>query len=159
MLVQSSIVLLVEDNPNDLELTLHALDRGRCANRIDVARDGAEACEYLFCEGRYADRDPTDGPRLIMLDIKLPLVTGIEVLRRIKADPRTRHCPVVMLTSSAEDSDLTACYDLGANSYIVKPVDIDRFFEAINEIGLYWLVLNRADHVVVKSLARTADSP
>lgn len=152
-------MLLVEDNPNDLELTLHALDGGKCANRIDVARDGAEALEYLFCEGRYADRDPADEPRLILLDIKLPLVTGIEVLRRIKADHRTRHYPVVMLTSSAEDSDLTTCYDLGANSYIVKPVDIDRFFDAINEIGMYWLVLNRADRVVDPMASTAADSP
>jgi two-component system response regulator len=158
MIVQPSTVLLVEDNPNDLELTLHALDLGKCANRIDVTRDGVEACEYLFCEGRYADRDPADEPRLIMLDIKLPLVTGIEVLRRIKADHRTRHLPVVMLTSSAEDSDLSTCYDLGANSYIVKPVDIDRFFDAINEIGMYWLVLNRADHAAVP-VGRTSGSP
>lgn len=151
-------MLLIEDNPNDLELTLHALERGRCANRIDVARDGAEACEYLFCEGRHAGRDPADEPRLVMLDIKLPLVTGIEVLRRIKADPRTRHLPVVMLTSSAEDCDLSACYDLGANSYIVKPVDIDRFFDAINDIGMYWLVLNRADHTAGPA-GRGADPP
>jgi two-component system response regulator len=158
MLVQKSTVLLVEDNPDDLELTLHALERGRCANRIDVARDGAEACEYLFCEGRYAERDPADEPRLIMLDIKLPLITGIEVLRRIKADPRTHHLPVVMLTSSAEDSDLSASYDLGANSYIVKPVEIDRFFDAINDIGMYWLVLNRSDHAV-ESSTRGTDPP
>jgi two-component system response regulator len=158
VIVQPSTVLLVEDNPNDLELTLHALRLGKCANRIDVARDGAEAVEYLFCEGRYAARDIADEPRLIMLDIKLPLLTGIEVLRRIKADPRTRHLPVVMLTSSAEDSDLNICYDLGANSYIVKPVEIDRFFEAISEIGMYWLVLNRADRVA-DPLAHAADSP
>jgi two-component system response regulator len=135
-------VLLVEDNPNDLELTQRALSRGRFVNRVDVARDGAEALDYLFCRGVHSGRDPADMPRVVLLDIKLPLVGGIEVLEHIRADERTRRLPVVMLTSSAEDRDLTACYRLGANSFIVKPVDIDQFFAAIQQVGLYWLVLN-----------------
>jgi two-component system response regulator len=145
MIIRPPTVLLVEDDPNDLELTLHALGRGKCANRIDVARDGAEALEYLFREGRHAGRDADEEPRLILLDAKLPLISGIEVLRRIKSDPATRHLPVVMLTSSAEDVDLKACYDLGVNSYIVKPVDIEHFFDAIANVGVYWLVLNSPD--------------
>jgi two-component system, response regulator len=138
-------VLLVEDNPDDLELAQLAFRRGRFANPIDVARDGSEALDHLFCEGRYADRDPSDEPRLVLLDIKLPLVDGIDVLRTIKADTRTRHVPVVMLTSSAEDRDLHACYELGANSYIVKPVDMEQFLSAVQNIGLYWLLLNQTD--------------
>jgi two-component system, response regulator len=137
-------VLLVEDDPNDLELALHAFERGRFDNVV-VARDGVEALEYVFREGRHADRDPEEGPRVVLLDVKLPLVDGIEVLRRLKTDPDTHRIPVVMLTSSAEDRDLQACYELGANSYIVKPVEIERFFIAIQEIGLYWLVLNQPD--------------
>jgi two-component system response regulator len=140
-----STVLLVEDNPDDLELALNALNRGGLASRIDVARDGAEALDYLFRRDAYADRNPADHPKVIMLDIKLPLVDGIDVLKAIRADPQTRAIPVVMLTSSAEDRDLKACYDLGANSYIVKPVDIKQFFAAIQQMGAYWLVLNRQE--------------
>ena len=135
----SNRVLLVEDNPDDLELARLAFERGRFARSIDVARDGAEALDYLF--GPAA----TDPPQVVLLDIKLPLVDGIDVLRRIKADPRTRHIPVVMLTSSAQDRDLHACYELGANSYIVKPVDMEQFMSAVNSIGLYWLGLNLTD--------------
>lgn len=138
-------VLLVEDNPDDLELAQLAFRRGRFANTIDVARDGSEALDHLFCEGRHAGRDPSDEPRLVLLDIKLPLVDGIDVLRTIKGDPRTKHIPVVMLTSSAEDRDLHACYELGANSYIVKPVDMEQFLTAVQNIGLYWLMLNQTD--------------
>jgi CheY-like chemotaxis protein len=140
-----STVLLVEDNPNDVELALHALKRGNIANRIDIARDGAEALDYLFCRGAYSDRDPADEPRVILLDVKLPMVDGIEVLRHIRADERTHHLPVVMLTSSAEDRDLTACYALGVNSYIVKPVDIQQFFAAVGQVGAYWLELNQPE--------------
>ena len=136
-------MLLVEDNPNDLELSLHALNRGRIADRIDVARDGAEALEYLFCTGEFAGRDPQDQPKVVLLDVKMPRVDGIGVLRRIRADGRTRHLPVVMMTSSAEDADLATCYELGANSYIVKPVDIEQFFASVEQVGLYWLVLNQ----------------
>ena len=141
-------VLLVEDNPDDLELAQLAFERGRFANTVDVARDGAEALDHLFCAGRYADRDPADAPRLVLLDIKLPLVDGIDVLRAIKADARTKHIPVVMLTSSAEDRDLHDCYELGANSYIVKPVDMEQFLQAVQNIGLYWLILNQTDQPV-----------
>ena len=138
-------VLLVEDNPDDLELARLAFERGRFANTIDVARDGAEALDRVFCTGAYNDRDPADAPRLVLLDIKLPLVDGIDVLREIKGHERTRHIPVVMLTSSAEDRDLHACYELGANSYIVKPVDMEQFLKAVQNIGLYWLMLNQTD--------------
>jgi len=108
-------------------------------------RDGAEALEYLFCRGRYAGRSPLDDPRVVLLDVKLPLVDGPEVLRQIKADPRTRHLPVVMLTTSAEDRDLRRCYSYGVNSYIVKPVDLEHFFRAMQDIGTYWLELNQPD--------------
>ncbi|MER7275212.1 response regulator [Dactylosporangium sp. NPDC000244] len=131
-------VLLVEDNPDDLELALLALDRGSFTTAVDVARDGAEALDYLFT------RRP-EPPQVVLLDIKLPLVDGIDVLRQIKAEPRTRHIPVVMLTSSAQDRDLRACYELGANSYIVKPVDMEQFMAAMNNIGAYWLGLNLTD--------------
>nr|BFE63359.1 response regulator [Dactylosporangium thailandense] len=131
-------VLLVEDNPDDLELALLALDRGSFTTAVDVARDGAEALDYLLT------RRP-EPPQVVLLDIKLPLVDGIDVLRQIKADPHTRHIPVVMLTSSAQDRDLRACYELGANSYIVKPVDMERFMAAMNNIGAYWLGLNLTD--------------
>ncbi|MEV0131975.1 response regulator [Dactylosporangium sp. NPDC050688] len=132
-------VLLVEDNPDDLELARLAFERGRFARSVDVARDGAEALDYLFGPGA------ADPPQVVLLDIKLPLVDGIDVLRRVKADRRTRHIPVVMLTSSAQDRDLHACYELGANSYIVKPVDMEQFMSAVNSIGGYWLGLNLTD--------------
>ncbi len=132
-------VLLVEDNPDDLELARLAFERGRFARSVDVARDGAEALDHLFGPGA------ADPPQVVLLDIKLPLVDGIDVLRRVKADPRTRHIPVVMLTSSAQDRDLHACYELGANSYIVKPVDMEQFMSAVNSIGRYWLGLNLTD--------------
>ena len=135
-------ILLVEDNPNDAELTLRALKKARVANDIHVVRDGAEALEFLFGEGAYEGRARSAFPRVILLDLKLPKVDGLEVLRRLKSEDRTRKIPVVVLTSSREESDLVASYHLGANSYIVKPVDSDKFFEAVHEIGLYWLLLN-----------------
>ncbi|WP_432985742.1 response regulator [Dactylosporangium sp. CA-233914] len=131
-------VLLVEDNPDDLELARLAFERGSFASAVDVARDGAEALDYLFTPR-------PEPPQVVLLDIKLPLVDGIDVLRRVKSDPRTRHIPVVMLTSSAQDRDLHACYELGANSYIVKPVDMEQFMAAVNNIGVYWLGLNLTD--------------
>jgi two-component system response regulator len=138
-------VLIVEDNPDDLELALHALHRGRVANRVEVARDGAEALDYLFGRGAFENLSEADLPRVVLLDVKLPLIDGIEVLRELKGDRRTRRVPVVMMTSSAEDRDLAACYELGANSYIVKPVDIEQFFRAVQQVGLYWLALNQAE--------------
>ena len=136
-------ILMVEDNPNDEELTLHELRKYHLANRIHVVRDGQEALDYVFCTGRYADRQITDQPSVILLDIKLPFVDGLEVLSRIKKDDRTRTIPVVMLTSSREERDLVESYRLGVNSYIVKPVDFDQFKESARTLGMYWLLLNR----------------
>ena len=135
-------LLLVEDNPNDIELTLHAFRDNHLANHMHVVRDGAEALEYVFGEGRYEGRGVDDPPRVILLDLKLPLVDGLEVLRRVKGDQRTRTIPVVVLTSSAEERDIVESYELGVNSYIVKPVDFERFAEAVRTLGLYWLLLN-----------------
>ena len=129
-------LLLVEDNPSDEELTLHVLKKYNLANRIHVVRDGAEAIEFLF------ENTTQDVPKLILLDLKLPKLNGLELLSRIKADERTRKIPVVVLTSSREDRDLFACYELGINSYIVKPVDFQQFTEAVRQLGIYWLLLN-----------------
>ncbi len=136
-------VLLVEDSPHDRELTLHALRRSHFSGRIEEARDGVEALDLLFCRGQFAHRDRDDQPCAILMDIKMPMVNGIEVLRELKSDPELSEVPVVMLTSSAEDMDLATCYALGANSYIVKPVEIGAFFQAVRDIGQYWLVLNQ----------------
>jgi len=136
-------VLLVEDNPNDVEMILHALAQDHLSNRIQVVRDGAEALDFVFAAGAYAGRRLDAGPRVILLDLKLPKVDGVEVLRRLKDDPRTRTIPVVVLTSSREERDLVETYKLGANSYIVKPLDFAKFIEAVRQVGLYWLLLNR----------------
>ena len=141
---EQRLILLVEDNDDDVELTLRALRRNRVANRVDVVRDGAEALEYLFATGSHKGRDVRDAPNLVLLDLKLPKVGGLEVLERLRADPRTRRLPVVVLTSSNVESDLARSYDLGANSYIRKPVDFTQFMEAVNQLGLYWLVLNES---------------
>ena len=135
-------ILIVEDNPNDLELTLRVLKQHNLANRIEVVRDGAEALEFVFHTGAYADRDPDNKPTVILLDIKLPKVDGLEVLRQIKSDERTKSIPVVLLTSSREERDIMQGYELGTNSYIVKPVDFEQFVESIRQLGVYWLVLN-----------------
>jgi two-component system response regulator len=135
-------ILLVEDNPDDELLTLRALKKNNVFNRVVVARDGAEALDYLFGEGAYEGRDVSDIPRVVLLDLKLPKVDGLEVLRRIRADERTRLLPVVILTSSREQQDLVDGYGYGANSYIRKPVDFGQFVEAVRQLGLYWLVLN-----------------
>lgn len=132
-------ILLVEDNPSHAEMTMRALRKHGISNHIHVARDGAEAVEYLFSDGVK----PGGIPKLVLLDLKLPKLDGIEVLRRIKGDPRTQAIPVVMLTSSHEDNDLKACYELGVNSYIVKPVDFQQFTDAVRSLGLYWMLLNR----------------
>ena len=137
-------ILLVEDNPQDLELTLRALKKANLANRIHIARDGAEALEFIFCEGPHAGRRIDDAPKVIFLDLKLPKVDGLEVLKRVKNDPRTKNIPVTMLTSSKEQRDIVESYNLGVNSYIVKPVDFQQFNEAVRQLGLYWLLLNEA---------------
>ncbi len=140
-------ILVVEDNPQDLELMLRALKKARLANRLEVVRDGAEALEFLFGEGPHAHRKIEDLPRLILLDLKLPKVDGLEVLRRIKGDPRTRKIPVAILTSSNEQRDVVQSYDTGVNSYIVKPVNFERFAAAVTELGFYWLLLNQSPQV------------
>ena len=136
-------ILLIEDNKDDLELTLHALRKERLANRIEVVRDGEEALDFLFCRGQYSHRSFERPPRLVLLDLKLPKVDGMQVLRKLKSDPRTRTIPVVILTSSKEDRDLVNGYNLGVNSYIQKPVDFDQFRETVKHVGLYWLVVNQ----------------
>jgi two-component system response regulator len=136
-------ILLVEDNLNDVKLTLHALQKNNLANNIHVVRDGVEALEFIFCTDRYAHRKIEHGPKLVLLDLKLPLLDGMEVLRRVKGDPRTRTIPVVVLTSSKEDRDVVESYQLGVNSYIVKPVEFGRFTDAMRQLGLYWLLLNQ----------------
>ena len=140
--MKSRVILLVEDNPDDEILTLRAFKKNNIANEVIVARDGAEALEYLFGTGQYEKRDLSIMPAVILLDLKLPKVDGLEVLRRLRADDRTRLLPVVMLTSSKEEQDIVSSYDLGANSYIHKPVDFDRFTQAVEQLGLYWLLLN-----------------
>lgn len=137
-------ILLVEDNPHDAELTLYALKKYNVANHIEVARDGAEALDHVFCTGDYARRRIEDGPKVILLDLKLPKMDGLGVLKRVKADPRTRTTPVVVFSSSREESDIFDSYQLGVNSYIVKPVDFEQFTEAVHQLGLYWVLLNQA---------------
>jgi CheY-like chemotaxis protein len=136
------IILLVEDNPDDEMLALRALKKSNIANGIVVARDGVEALDYLFGTGSYKDRDTSVMPQIVLLDLKLPKIDGLEVLRRIRSDKRTKLLPVAILTSSKEEKDVVCSYDLGANSYIRKPVDFDQFAESIRQLGLYWLVLN-----------------
>lgn len=135
-------ILLVEDNPDDLELTIHALRENRLANRIEVARDGQAALDYLFGKGEFAGRDRFDKPRMVLLDLKLPKVNGLEVLRAIKGDETTRTIPVVVLTSSREDRDVVESYHLGVNSYIQKPVSFSEFTHAVSQLGMYWMLLN-----------------
>jgi two-component system, response regulator len=140
-------ILLVEDNPNDVELALRALQKNNLSNRIHVVRDGAEALDFIFSTGPYASRSVNAIPKVILLDLKLPKIDGLEVLKRIKADPRTCMIPVVVLTSSREESDIVASYQLGVNSYIVKPIDFQQFTEAVRQLGLYWLLLNQPPRV------------
>jgi len=143
MTAQPKIILLVEDNPSDVDLTMRALEKAHIANQMVVAEDGQEALDYLWGMGRYEGQAPID-PGLVLLDLKLPRVPGLEVLRRIRADSRTRRVPVVILTTSKEEQDVATGYDLGVNSYIRKPVDFQQFAKAIEQLGLYWLLLNEA---------------
>ena len=136
------VILLVEDNPDDEALTLRALNKNNIANDVIVTRDGVEALDYMFCTGAYEGRDITQQPQLILLDLKLPKVDGLEVLKKLRADDRTKHVPVVVLTSSIEQRDIVACYDDGANSYIRKPVDFEEFLQAVKQLGMYWLLMN-----------------
>jgi len=139
-------ILLVEDNPNDVELTLRALQKQNLANKVFVVKDGAEALDFIFATGAFAQRKIQNLPKVILLDLKLPKVDGIEVLRRVKNDGRTKHAPVVMLTSSQEERDVLATYNLGVNSYIVKPVDFSNFVRAVSELGVYWGMLNKVPY-------------
>jgi len=142
--MEHKMILLVEDNPDDEALTLRALKKNNIGNELVVVRDGAEALEFLFCTGAYADRDPLKKPEVILLDLKLPKVDGLEVLRRIREEKSTHLLPVVILTSSKEEQDRINGYKLGANSYVRKPVDFTEFIDAVRQLGLYWLVLNEA---------------
>lgn len=142
--MNNGVILLVEDNPDDVELTLRAFKKNNFMNRIVVARDGAEALDYLFARGPFAERSASEDPEVVLLDLKLPKVDGLDVLRQLRAHERTRLLPVVVLTASVEQQDLIRGYSLGANSYVRKPVDFTQFVEAARQLGLYWLVLNRA---------------
>jgi CheY-like chemotaxis protein len=135
-------ILLVEDNPDDVELTLRALKNQNISNHIEVVRDGAEALDFIFCTGQFEHRSMENAPKVVLLDLKLPKVDGLEVLKKIKSDPRTKAIPVVVLTSSREERDIVESYKLGSNSYITKPVDFEQFSESVRQLGLYWLLLN-----------------
>jgi two-component system response regulator len=136
-------ILLVEDNPHDAELTLRSLKKKNLANQLVVVEDGEAALDYLFCRGRFAGRDPIAVPKVVLLDLKLPKISGIDVLRALKQNEQTRAIPVVVITSSREDPDIKTAYELGVNSYVVKPVDFDAFTEAVSTVGLYWLLVNQ----------------
>ena len=136
-------ILLVEDNPQDAELTTRALKKNNLANRLITVEDGAEALDFIFCRGKYATRNNSQSPKVVLLDLKLPKVSGLEGLRALKQDERTRSIPVVVVTSSREDPDIKTAYSLGANSYVVKPVDFDAFAESVSSLGLYWLLVNQ----------------
>lgn len=140
--MNDKVILLIEDNPSDIGLTQRAFKKSAISNKIVVAEDGQEALDYLFSTGAHSRRDIAETPILILLDLKLPRIDGLEVLRRIRADSRTRRIPVVILTSSSEEEDIAAGYDLGTNSYIRKPVDFQRFAEVVKQLGMYWLVIN-----------------
>jgi two-component system response regulator len=142
--MSEKLILLVEDNPDDEDLTIRALRKANVANDIAVARDGSEALEFLFCEGKYRDRNPAVMPAVVLLDLKLPKLSGIDVLQRMRADERTKYIPVVVLTSSSEEEDMLRSYRSGANSYVRKPVVFSDFAEAVSYLGLYWLILNQA---------------
>ncbi len=144
--MQNKVVLLVEDNPDDEALTLRALRKHNLANEIVVARDGQQALDYMFGEGEYANRDCSQLPQVILLDLKLPKVDGLQVLKKLRQNDQTRYVPIVVLTSSSQEQDMMQSYDLGANSYVRKPVDFEQFLEAARQLGLYWLVLNEVSY-------------
>jgi CheY-like chemotaxis protein len=146
--MNNKTILLIEDNPSDIELTKRAFAKGHIANDLIVAEDGQDALDYIFCTAQYANRDINQIPALILLDLKLPKIDGLEVLKRIRAAEKIKRIPVVILTSSKEEQDIATSYDLGVNSYIRKPVDFDQFAEAIKHLGLYWLVINEPPPVV-----------
>jgi two-component system response regulator len=139
-------ILLVEDNSSDAEMTIRALKKSKLANSLLHLKDGAQALDYIFCEGQYADREIENQPKVVLLDLKMPKVNGIEVLQRIKSDARTREIPVVVLTSSKEDPDIKRCYEQGVNSYVVKPVEFEDFYRAVSDLGLYWLIVNQTPY-------------
>ncbi|HEV7642718.1 MAG TPA: response regulator [Pyrinomonadaceae bacterium] len=141
--METKVILLVEDNPDDEILMLRALEKNHIANEVVVARDGVEALDYLFARGQYEGRDVTMTPQLMLLDLKLPKIGGLEVLKQLRTDERTRYMPVVVLTSSSEQEDVIRSYDLGANSFVQKPVDFNAFMEATRQLGTYWLILNK----------------
>lgn len=136
-------IRLVEDKDSDAEMTIRALKKNNLANKLHHVKDGAEAMDFIFAQGKYSDRKVENGPKVIILDLKMPKVNGIEVLRKIKGDERTKKIPVVVLTSSKEDPDMQSCYDLGVNSYVVKPVEFDEFHKVISDLGLYWMIVNQ----------------
>jgi two-component system response regulator len=135
-------ILIVEDSPRDAELTLRALRKNNLANNVLIAQDGAEALDFFFCRGKYKDRSILSPPKVVLLDLKLPKVSGLEVLKAVKTDKRTSHIPIVVVTSSKQEPDMKEAYELGANSYVVKPVDFDQFINAMSSLGLYWLLVN-----------------
>jgi len=143
MIKQDAEILLVEDNPNDAELTIRALEKHHLANKVHLVKDGAEALDFIFAEGEYSDRAMENRPKVILLDLKLPKIDGLEVLKKIKEDKSTKMIPVVVLTSSREEEDLVRSYSFGVNSYIVKPVDSDKFVKSVSELGFYWILLNK----------------
>jgi CheY-like chemotaxis protein len=136
-------ILFAEDSPDDALLTIRALTKSGFTNRLLHVKDGAEALDFLYCKGTYSGRDPKSHPKLLLLDLKMPKVSGMQVLEKVKSDPDLKLIPIVILTSSQEDPDIAGCYELGANSYIVKPVDSDKFFHSIKEIGMYWMILSQ----------------
>ena len=140
--MKEKTILLVEDNPDDEELTLMALKQSKILNNVFVARDGVEALDYLYCNGKFADRDPDDLPQLILLDLKLPKLGGLDVLQKLRQEPLTKFVPVVVMTSSSEEEDIIESYRYGANSYVRKPVEFHRFVDAVGQLGLYWLLIN-----------------
>ncbi|MDA7816643.1 response regulator [Sulfurimonas sp.] len=145
--MNNKIILLVEDNADDEALTIRALKKNNLANKIDIVRDGAEAIDYIFCKGEYSSRDINDKPQLILLDLNLPKMNGIDVLKHIRSEEVSKHIPVVMLTTSEQEDDITKSYDVGANSFIRKPVDFTEFTEVVNQLGVYWMAINKAAKV------------